>query len=505
MHTPRTRRWRVAAALALVVTALTAAACTTPVPTVPPANSAGLRADLATGSLAVSWNPTPGGQVNGYDLQVRPDGAEWAPLYSGTDTSVSFTQVTERTRYSFRVRTRAASGATPSAWSDAASAWYVVPVLPVVRIDTENAAPIVDRENYVDAAMTLDPNGSSFAPYSGSLEIRGRGNSTWVFPKKPYRLKLETKAPLMGMASNRHWVLLANWFDKSQMRTATAEAISKTTDLAWTPTYHHVEVVLNGQYVGVYQLTEQVRSGSDRIDIPELDEDDVGLPKISGGYLLEMDSRLEENNEPGFRTPRNVPVVIKEPDPATAEQRAYIQNAVLGLESSLFAANFADPVNGYRRFLDVDSFVDHYLIQELTRNGDAFWSSTYFYKDRDDDRFYFGPMWDFDRSIGSTVTPKPQPPEGWYARTNAPWVRRVFQDPAFAAQVHDRIGELLPAMSGLPAEIEARGTALAPAIDNDEARWAYTVGASDEPSYLRTWLEARMAWMEQNSSPLPTP
>ena len=496
---------RIPAFIGVILAAALVAACTTPPSPNPTPNAAGLHAALASGGIQVTWNPTGPGQTNGYDLQYRVDGAGWVPIETSFDNTVLFDDVTEFTQYWFRVRAKAAPGASAGSFSDSVTAWYVVPKLPIIRIDTQDRAPILDRENYVRASMTLDPNGSGYAPYSGTLEIRGRGNSTWQFPKKPYRLKLDTKSPLMGIASNRHWVLLANWFDKSQIRTATAEAISKSTDLAWTPTYRHVEVVLNGQYVGVYQLTEQVRSGSNRVDIPELDENDVGLPTISGGYLLEIDSRLEENDEPGFRTSRNnVPVVVKEPDPATSEQFDYIRGAVNGLESSLYSPTFTDPVSGYRSVLDVDAYIDHYLLQEITRNGDAFWSSTFFYKDRDDNRFHFGPMWDFDRSQGSTVTPKPQPPEDWYARDFS-WTRRMLQDPAFAAQLDARFRELLPTLSAIPEQMSAVSTSLLPAIDNDEARWGYTTGPSDEPAYLEQWLEARLAWMEQNSSPLPTP
>ncbi len=505
MQSTTPRRWRAAAAVAMVVVGLAAAACTNPTPTTPAPNSAGLRADLVAGGIAVSWAPTTAGQMNGYDLQYRTDGGEWTPVATDGGNSVVFTAVTPRTRYSFRVRSKVPTGTPANAFSEAASTWYVEPELPIVRIDTDNAAPILDKENYVRATMTLDPNGSGFAAYTGTLGIKGRGNSTWGFPKKPYRLKLDSKSPMMGIASSKDWVLLANWFDKSQIRTSAAEAISKSTDLAWTPTYRHVEVILNGQYVGVYQFTEAVKPASARIDIEELEETDNAEPEITGGYLLEIDARLEENDEPGIRTPRNVPVVIKEPEPATPQQSAYILGHVQDFEDALFAPNFADPVNGYRRYLDVDSFVDHYLVQEITRNGDGFWSSTYFYKERGDDHFYFGPIWDFDRSIGSPVTVKPQPADGWYSRTTAPWVRRLFQDPAFAAQVDARFRELLPTFSALPEQLEAVGESLGPAIDNDEARWAYTVGAADEPEYIEDWLETRLAWMDANSTPAPTP
>lgn len=497
-----TPAWRAVAVATLLALALTAAACTTPTPTAPPPNSAGLHVALVDGGLVVSWNPTANGQINGYDLQYRTESSEWTPVPTGTEASVLFTDVTPRTRYTFRVRSKVPPGTAAASFSSSPPAWYVEPELPIVRIDTDGRAPILDKENYVRATMTLDPNGSGYAAYTGTLGIKGRGNSTWGFPKKPYRLKLDTKSPIMGIASSKDWVLLANWFDRSQIRTSAAEAIAKSTGLAWTPTYRHVEVVLNGDYVGVYQLTEAVKPASTKINIPELKETDNAEPAISGGYLLEIDARLEENDEPGVRTPRNVPVVVKEPDPATPQQFDYIMGRVQQLEDSLFATNFADPVNGYRRFLDVSSFVDHYLVQEVTRNGDSFWSSTYFYKNRNDDRFYFGPIWDFDRSIGSTVTVKPQPAEGWYARATAPWVRRIFQDPAFIAAVDARFRQLLPTLRALPEQIEELGESLEPAIDNDESRWSYSVGESDEPSYVEDWLEDRLDWMEANSSPV---
>jgi hypothetical protein len=500
---PRTaRRWRFVVFAMVVVTSTIAAACAPPGPTPPPVNSAGLRASMVDGGIELTWTATESGELHGHELQYRDDG-DWLPVPTGTVPTATFTDVTPRTLYSFRVRSRVAPGAPPASFSQAVFSWYVEPELPIVRIDTQDAAPILDRENYVRATMSVDPNGSGFAPYSGTLGIRGRGNSTWTLPKKPYRLKLDTKSPMFGIASSRDWALLANAFDRSQVRTSTAEAISKSTRLAWTPSYRHVEVVLNGQYIGVYQFSETVRPASSRVAIDELKSGDNSPPNVTGGYLLEIDSRLEENNEPGWRTPRDVPVVIKEPDPATPQQANYIRGHVEAFEQTLYSPGFADPVNGYRRYLDVDAFIDHYLVQEITRNGDSFWSSTYFYKRRNDDRLVFGPMWDFDRSIGSPVTDRPQPPEGWYARNNGPWIRRLFQDPAFAAQVDARVRELLPTLSGLPAQMESLADSLGPAIRNDELRWYYTAGAADQPSYIRNWLDTRLAWMEANTPAAP--
>jgi len=109
----------------------------------------------------------------------------------------------------------------------------------------------------------------------------------------------------------------------------------------------------------------------------EMEPEDITGDAVAGGYLLELDERLEANNEPGWRTPLNVPVVVKEPDPAAPEQRSYIRSFVNSFEDLLFSPGFADPVTGYASVLDVDAFVDHWMLQEVTRNGDSFWSSTF--------------------------------------------------------------------------------------------------------------------------------
>ncbi len=343
--------------------------------------------------------------------------------------------------------------------------------------------------------MTLDPNGSGFDAYSGTLQMRGRGNSTWGYPKKPYKLKLDSKASLMGIAKNKDWVLLANWVDRSQMRNWTAGEISRATDLDWTPTFRHVEVILNGEYQGVYNLTEQVEVKDDRVEIEEMEPTDIAGNEVTGGYLLEIDDRLEENDEPGFRTGKNVPVVVKDPDPMAPEQRNYIRNHVQTFENRLMGQDFTDPVLGYRPYLDVNAFIDLWTVQELARNGDSYWSSTYFTKERGDDRLRFGPMWDFDRSMGSPVTFRPQPPEGWYARDRGAWTKRLFQDPAFATEVRTRWEQLAPVFSTLPAQLDAVAATIEPAMPNDEARWSYTRGPQDQSAFLSDWLRTRIDWM----------
>ncbi len=490
------RRWFAAGAVAAL--AVIAGACSTPPGT--PAQNHGLPAlqsYLAESSIDLSWELTEHGVQDGYEIQVASPGSPWTTVDRTSGTSTSFTDVVPGTTYGFRIGA-AVDGGPTTQWAAPVNVTFYDLVLPVVRIDTQNAAPILDKENYVPATMTLDPNGSAFAAYSGTLGIRGRGNSTWLEPKKPYRLRLDTKSPLMGIASERNWVLLANSMDRSQLRSFAASNLAQATDLAWTPAYRHVEVVLNGRYDGVYQLSEHIRPGADRVNIDELGSGDNSGHPVTGGYLLEVDQRLEENNEPGFRTAiDNYPIVVKEPDPMTPQQRDYITNHVQEFENRLYSANYTDPVDGYRPYLDVDAFIDHYLVQEVTNNQDGFRYSTFFSKSRGDDRLRFGPIWDFDLSMGSARSYRALNPTGWAHQNSSLWTQRLLSDPSFRAELDARWDELQPAFAQLPAQIAALGNQLSPAIANDAHRWNYQLNSTDSPTFVSNWLTTRLNWLDE--------
>jgi hypothetical protein len=489
--------------------AMIAAACVVPPEPAPVPDPLGLRVSLGDGTLELEWS-APEGAPSGaapysYDIEVGSGG--WQPLATTPDTSFSFTDVQHQTYHQFRVRVAADvdAGRPAGEWGPAVTALYVDLALPVVRIDTEGRQPILDKETDIDGTLTIDPNGSGYDPYAGVIEIRGRGNSTWELPKKPYRLELDEDSSLMGMPVHEDFVLLANALDASQLRNWAAARISEATELAYTPRYRHVEVVLNGEYQGAYLLTEDPdKIDPNRIDITEMKKADIAGEALTGGYLLEIDDRLEMNGEQGFRTTRGVPVVVKEPDPATPEQLGYIQARVQAFEDALFAGDLSDPAGGladpagYGSLLDVDSFIDHYIVQELTRNQDSFWSSTFFTKDRSDDLFRFGPVWDFDLSFGRTIIyGQDGPPQGFHVRGRMPWTTEIFDDPAFVARVGERWEELRPTIEQLPAELVDLGAQLRGAISSDEVRWAYALQPTDQPQHLADFLTARMAWFEE--------
>jgi hypothetical protein len=388
----------------------------------------------------------------------------------------------------------------------------VVPLsrLPVLRLTTANNAPITSRETYVTGTYRIvDTTGTTM--HDGTMEIRGRGNSTWDMPKKPYRLRLTTSTALMGMPANRHWVLLANFSDKTLMRNDLAFELSRLMGFEWTPRTRTVDVELNGQYAGTYQLVEHVRVGADRVNIPELRVADTTASAITGGYLIEVDERAGEDFcHRSSRTPMifclSNPETLREA--AWAKQRAYITQYLERTDSAIFGPRFADPQVGYAAFIDVKSMIDYFILQELAKNVDGnLRLSTYLYKKRDG-KLFFGPMWDFDISFGNVNYGGADTPTGWLVRT-APWFTRLWQDPAFVAAVRARWAVLKA--EGLQERmftfIGNRRTALSVVQERNFQRWpilgsyvwpnrVVTGSYRGEVLALDGWLFDRYRWLD---------
>jgi len=256
----------------------------------------------------------------------------------------------------------ACANATDPAVSDTTStpALPVATKLPVLRVTTNGNQPITSREVYLAGSYTLtDTTAEKLA--EGPLDIRGRGHSTWdLMPKKPYRVRLTTSTALMGMPASRHWVLLANYSDKTLLRNDVAFEFSRVLGMEWTPRSRFVDLELNGSYQGIYQLVEHVRIAPDRVNIPEMKVADTSATNITGGYLIEVDERRGEDfcfNS--TMTPMifclSNPETLN--DPASAKQRAYITSYIARIDSVLFSPQFADPQTGYAAYIDVESAI----------------------------------------------------------------------------------------------------------------------------------------------------
>lgn len=314
--------------------------------------------------------------------------------------------------------------------------------LPVIYVDTEGGQDIVSKEDYINSNFRIqgnkEYNSTNTTLYDGTIKIRGRGNSTWGQPKKPYKVKLDEKTDLFGFGKNKHWTLLANYTDESHMRNTIAYNLSGDMGMPYMQSVH-VDLILNGEYRGTYQFCEQVKIAGSRVDIHDwedyagdvakavykaeseqgltkkdqdeietlLAEEDLSwlttkkftykgkeyditnylsdMPDATGGYLMELDSYFDEYSK--FYSSRNQPLMFKSPEFIAKNKEAisYVENYINAFEKAIGAPDFTTVYNdktlGYSQLFDMDSMVQFWMVNELFMNVDAMKKSTYMYKD----------------------------------------------------------------------------------------------------------------------------
>ncbi|MEA5127283.1 MAG: CotH kinase family protein [Proteiniphilum sp.] len=308
--------------------------------------------------------------------------------------------------------------------------------LPVVYLTTPGAQKITSKENWMaDCVMEIvTPNGDDDI-YLSNVSLRGRGNTTWGYPKKPYAIKLDKKAEVLGMPAHKRWVLLANWMDKTLLRNSVAFEIARKTGLEWTPRGTFVEVVLNGTHLGNYYLCEQIKVDKNRVNVAELKGTDTEEPAITGGYLVELDTYYDEINK--FRTiHKNLPVNFKEPDEdvLNSQQMNWFRNYFNQIEDILYGSG----EGSYQDYIDMNSFIDWWLVHELTFNAEPNHpKSSYMHKDRNG-KLKAGPVWDFDYATFRPTN------NANFRINNAIWYDKLFQYPDFVETVKQRWNTLKP-------------------------------------------------------------
>lgn len=308
--------------------------------------------------------------------------------------------------------------------------------IPTIYIETFGGRQITSKTTYIYATMTY-VDGDKVVQYD-SLQIRGRGNSTWNLAKKPYRIKFNESTKFLGKgyAKNKNWTLLANHGDKSLLRNAVTFAMGDFLGQPFSPAAHFVDLVLNGTYLGNYQVSDQVNVDNKRVEIYEQEEVATAESNITGGYLVEIDG-FGSSEAVYFSTSKNLIVSVKSPDEdvINTAQKNYIRQYLNDFESALFGANFTDGTRGYRAIADSATLMSWYMATELSANVDGFWS-TYLYKDQDDPRLYFGPLWDYDIAYNNCnrvgdVTNQTMVDAGFGSDLTKVWVKRMIQDPWF--------------------------------------------------------------------------
>ncbi len=288
------------------------------------------------------------------------------------------------------------------------SRFYSATNLPLVVIHTDSAKEITSKTVYTPGIIHVISNSGS-SILTDSLGIRGRGNGSWVFPKKPYKLKLAHKARLLGMpAKAKKWTLINNYGDKTLMRNLLAFRISEMMGMDYTPAGRMVDVMFNGEYKGTYQLCDQIEVRKNRVDITEMDAGDNSGSELTGGYLVEIDAYADQEKKWFTTKDYALPVSLKYPDEddITGTQFSYLQTAFNRMVSRVASASYNNPVMGFRRYLDEDSFLRRFLVEELAANVDAWWS-VHMYKDRDSTRWRTGPVWDFDLAFENDIRVHP--------------------------------------------------------------------------------------------------
>ncbi|MCH8487963.1 MAG: CotH kinase family protein [Candidatus Cyclonatronum sp.] len=361
-----------------------------------------------------------------------------------------------------------------------------------------------------------------------------RGNSSQMFPKKMFGFHLydefdrSRNEELFGMPADHNWILYAPYSDKSLMRNAIAYHLG-TALHGYAPRTRFIELFLNpgsaalneSHYHGVYLLTERIKWGEGRVEIPRPGRDESDMGALSGGYIFKKD-RLNEGDS-GFSTSRGTKFAYVRPQEAdiTAAQRNYLRGYLNNFETALFGNDFANPATGYRAWIDTETFIDHFIITELLKEIDGYRLSTYLTKNRHE-KLRMGPLWDFNLSLGNANYLSGENPEGWYYTQLAggndcfigcgirDWYVRMLQDPAFAAQLRQRWQmhrQNVLSEDYLNALIDAKQAELDEAQQRNFIRWQilgqhvwpnYFVADTweQELDWMRNWLMTRLDWMD---------
>ena len=373
--------------------------------------------------------------------------------------------------------------------------------IPVVHITTEDGKAIDSKEDYVKASFRFeDP--SRFYTDQETVEvtgkIKGRGNTTWGMPKKPYRIKLDEKARLFGFPGDKDWILLANYSDKTLLRNILAMEISRLCGMSWTPRMLSVDVYLNGEYIGVYTFCDHKEVAPDRVNIEVATETD-----IEGGYYLEIEEAMDE--PVCFKTVWDTPVMFHEPEKPTEAQQRYVKEWFNGFEHALERVQ-GEHDYAYRSYIDIPSFINYYIIQEITKNPDGnVRKSTYLTKEKGKPLEMYH-VWDFDITLGNCDYTDFEKPEGWQMRY-VKWYNQLFFDPDFKKAVVDRWNELYSILlTQVPAFLDRQHALLAGAEARNFDRWQI-LGVKVWPNYyafptygqeyafLKEFYEARLAWL----------
>jgi CotH kinase protein/Lamin Tail Domain/Secretion system C-terminal sorting domain len=408
--------------------------------------------------------------------------------------------------------------------------------LPIVLITTDNGATIPNepkiggdlkiiyrgegQRNYL-----TDESNSSFLNYNGRIGIEVRGNTSATNPQKPYGFETRladnstsNNVSILGMPSENDWILLATFQDKSLIRDYLAYDLARSIGM-YASRGKYVEVLLNGEYIGVYILEEKLKRDKNRVDITELLISEETSPEITGGYLLQEDDGGVITNPHPNNTANNL-LTIEEPEIGTTSMINYLQNFFNNLDSVTEQPNLANLENGYPSLIDTYSFYNYFMINEYFNNTDAYSRSTFYHKDRNG-KLVFGPVWDFNLAAGNSKQTGATVPDHWELKTGyfrgPTFLNRIFDEPTFRCHFAKRwqllrlpnmplnttrVNEKIDSIANTLAEAQVRHFDKWPILGTcsylDPPGCATRLTYQAEVDHFKQFLAAKGAWIDAN-------
>ena len=408
---------------------------------------------------------------------------------------------------------------------------YTESNLPIISINTfgEN----IPDEPRINAQMGIINNNSGtnnieddFNDYNGRITIEKRGNSSQEQEKPPYRFETiddngeNNNVKLLGLPEENDWILYAPWSDKSLMRNVLIYSLSN--DMGrYAPRSEFVELYLNNEYRGVYVLMEKIKRDKNRVAISSLDPNSNFGDNLTGGYILKFDWAETGDNNGGFfslidgmRYNYHYP----KPDEISSEQESYIQSFINSYEN-IMNSNKYNSEQGYSKFIDIGSFVDFIILQEISRNVDAYGLSTYIYKDKEsiNNMLTAGPIWDFNHGFGNCDYYKAWETDGWNISytyedmdQRAFWWFKLWNDDNFKEMVKDRYKVLRKSIlstTNINTKVDQYVSELGNSVNKNFTKWPI-LGEyiwpnkevfdtyQEEIIYLKSWINNRLTWMD---------
>lgn len=308
---------------------------------------------------------------------------------------------------------------------------------PFVYVDVENNAQITSKEDYLNCTVKITNTTEDYLLDTCGAKIKGRGNSTWELPKKPYKLKFNSKTNLFGFGKAKNYTLIANYSDKSLSRNLMAYEVAKLFGLNETSSAQPVNLILNGQFNGVYLLCEQNEIGEHRVNV------ESNLANVDTGYLVELDAMAVDEGVEGedYFKIDELCYAIKDPETDDADFTEDHFNFIKNYMQDCFSAICANDYDEVKNLVDVNSFAKCYIVHEMFNCVDVGYSSFYFYKNAGS-KLFAGPLWDFDLSSGNcNFVEGANDTDYLYAKESNIWYKELLEFEQFQTLVKNLISE----------------------------------------------------------------